>query len=226
MEVANERGPSHSIAPSPAAHELSLSLYNPETGDSLGVLGKDYFLVEFEENDPEEPCNWPEHRKWFQVGLMLIATLMYPVNGTSITIAAEDISREFNILDTQYFTNSFWPVTSWTLGGGAMVVFGLPFLEDFGVYAGFNALNTIFVPMIIPQALAKNFATLVVTRVITGGCVAVQANSISSVIAELWTTEKARTLPVSLYILFYTLGDSAGPAMFAGVIQYIGNWRW
>lgn len=59
-------------------------------------------------------------------------TLTVLVNGTAITVAAEAINAEFGISDAS-FPNSYWPVTSWTLGGGIFMLILLPLMEDFGV---------------------------------------------------------------------------------------------
>ncbi|CAK3796080.1 related to synaptic vesicle transporter SVOP and related transporters (major facilitator superfamily) [Lecanosticta acicola] len=233
-DIAHEHAPSleasraNSHAPLSQPHGWSISEYNPESTASshLGVLGKDHFLIDFAPNDPGDPHNWSTARKWLQVCLALYATLALPLNGTSITIAADAISHDFGITDTPYFSNSYWVVSSWALGGAFFVVTGLPLFEDMGVRPGFLWSYAFMWFMIIPQALAPNYATLIITRFFTGGAVAAVANSVSAMIADLWDTEKDRTLPVSIYILFYVWGDSAGPAVFAAVTEYIGNWRW
>lgn len=104
--------------------------------------------------------------------------------------------------DTATFTNSYWTVTSWTLGGAVFIIIGLPLMEDTGVRIGYLASYVCFFLMVIPQAVAQNFATLVVTRFFSGGFVALLANTIASMIPDLWEGDAARSLPVSLYILF------------------------
>lgn len=75
-------------------------------------------------------------------------------------------------------------------------------MEDTGVRIGYLASYVCFFLMVIPQAVAQNFATLVVTRFFSGGFVALLANTIASMIPDLWEGDAARSLPVSLYILF------------------------
>lgn len=203
----------------------ALSECNAISTSSLDV--KDAEFLDFEgSTDKGNPYNWSESRKWFVTAVALMGTLTMPMNGTSITVAADQINRQFGVSDTDTFTNSYWPVTSWTIGGVFFVLFGLPILEDTGLRRGYLAFYAFFVIMVIPQAVAQNFATLIVTRFFSGGCVALLSNAIASIIPDLWETEKARSLPVSLYILFYVMGDTLGPPVFSGVIQHIGNWRW
>lgn len=176
--------------------------------------------------DPGNPYNWSTSRKWLVTGAALTATLIVPLNGTSITVASKEINQEFNVSDYSNFSNSYWPVASWSLGGAVFVIVFLPLMEDIGVRIGYIVSYVFFLLMIIPQALAQNFATLVVTRFFSGGCVSLLANTICSVIPDIWGDDKARSLPVSLYIVLYLMGNTLGAPMFAGVMQHIGNWRW
>nr|POF03455.1 putative mfs-type transporter [Quercus suber] len=176
-------------------------------------------------NDPTNPYNWSPARKWLVAGTALVGTLIVPLNGTSITVAAAAISEEFNVNDGATFTNTYWTVTSWSIGGAVFVIVFLPLMEDLGVRRGYLVFYLLFLLMVIPQAVAQNFATLVVTRFFSGGCVALLANTISSVIPDIWAGAEARSVPVGLYILLYLVGSTLGPPMFAGVTQHIGNWR-
>lgn len=176
--------------------------------------------------DKENPYNWSFARKWFAVSVALFGTLLLPLNGTSITIAAVEINKEFHISDTSTLTNSYWTMTSWTLGGAFFCIVGLPLMEEFGVRASYLSTYVFFYLMIIPQAVAPNFATLVVTRFFSGGCVTFLANTLCSMIPDLWEGEEARSLPIGLYVLVYVLANTLGPPLFAPVTQLIGNWRW
>lgn len=176
-------------------------------------------------NDPENPANWSRARKWMVLGAALLGTLIIPLNGTSITVAHEQLAAVFNFSE-ETFPYSYWMVTSWSIGGAVFVVVGLPLLEDLGVRLGFMIFYAFFLVMIIPQAVAQNFATLVATRFFAGGCVTLLANTAASIIPDLFETDEARSVPVGVYILFYLMGSTLGPPMFAGVVQYVGNWRW
>lgn len=176
-------------------------------------------------NDRSNPYNWPTSRKWLIASIALTGTLILPWNGTSITVAAAEINEAFGVSDSS-FPNSYWVVTSWSLGGTLFVILLLPMMEDFGVQLGYLAFYVFFLLLLIPQAVAQNFATLVVSRFFTGGCVALLANTIASIIPDLFEDERARSIPVTVYVFFYIAGSTLGPPLFAGVMQNIGNWRW
>lgn len=207
------------FSPSPFSHDDGLA-------SKTSLVKKDSALLDWDSpSDPGNPYNWPVVRKRLVTGIALLSTLLVPLNGTSITVAAIEINKQFGISDAT-FPNSYWPVASWSLGGALFVIIFLPLMEDIGIRIGFMVSYVFFLLMIIPQALAKNFATLIVTRFFSGGCVALLANTVASVIPDIWADDKARSIPVGLYILMFEIGNTLGPPMFAGVMQYIGNWRW
>lgn len=177
-------------------------------------------------NDPENPYNWSSFRKWTVAGAALFGTLIIPLNGTSIAVAAHAINEQFGVTDTATFSNSYWPICSWSVGGAIFVIVFLPLMEDIGVRIGYLIFYAFFLLMIIPQALAQNFATLIITRFLSGGCVALLANTIASIVPDIWDSDEARSVPVGLYIMLYLVGSTLGPPMFSGVIQHIENWRW
>lgn len=171
------------------------------------------------------PNQWSPQRKWLVVGTALIACLIVPLNGTAMTVAATEINERFGISDAS-FPNSYWPVASWNVGGAVFVITLLPLMEDLGVRMTFLPVYAFFFLMVIPQALAQNFATLIVTRFFSGGCVALLANTSASVIPDLWVGDRARDIPIGIWILIYVYGNTLGPPVFGGVMQYIGDWRW
>lgn len=171
------------------------------------------------------PHEWSTSRKWTVAGVAMLGSLLLPLNGTSITVASKQINSDFNISDAN-FPNSYWAVTSWSLGGAVFIILGLPLLEDLGVRKGYMFIYAFFLLMLIPQALAHNFATLIASRFFAGGAVMLLANIIASIIPDLWQGNRARTFPVSLYILAFVAGSTLGPPTFAAVMEYIGNWRW
>ncbi|KAL3477734.1 major facilitator superfamily domain-containing protein [Aspergillus californicus] len=175
-------------------------------------------------DDPENPYNWPTPRKWILTYLAAFTTFLTMMNGTIITVAHVEISELFNISETA-FPHSYWPVTSWATGGACSALFILPLAEDFGTRPVFLSTYLIFLCFLVPQAVAQNFATLVVTRFFAGGCVAILANTAAGVVGNLWETDWARSIPVSLYILGYMAGSSMGPVMGAAIFKFL-SWRW
>lgn len=174
--------------------------------------------------DPRNPFNWPTRKKWTITLVAVFATFTTIINGTILTVAHDEIDKAFHISEVS-FPHSYWPVTSWTLGGAVFSLIVLPIFEDFGIRPGFLGTYVVFICLIIPQALASNFATLIIVRFGAGGCVSILANTAASVISNVWEGERARTIPLSLYIASYLAGISIGPVIGAVIIQHL-SWRW
>ncbi|KAF9894845.1 hypothetical protein FE257_004466 [Aspergillus nanangensis] len=185
----------------------------------------DLIVVDWESaDDPENPLNWSKPRKCLVTFMAIMTTLIALMNGTIITVAHEALDEQFNVSEAT-FPHSYWPVTSWALGGAFFSLIILPMMEDFGVRTAFLLTHLVFIIFLIPQALAQNFATLIVTRFFAGGCVTVLGNSSASVIGNIWEFEEQRTIPVGLWVLAYLSGSSIGPVIGAAIFQFL-DWRW
>ncbi|KAL5051817.1 hypothetical protein BDW71DRAFT_193353 [Aspergillus fruticulosus] len=189
-----------------------------ESGRDIGSLSWDG------DHDPGNPFNWPILRKWALTYLAAMTSFLTMMNGTIITVAHFEIAELFNIDETA-FPHTYWPVTTWAVGGACSALFLLPLAEDFGTRPVFLVTYFIFLCFLVPQAVAQNFATLVVTRFFAGACVAILANTAAGVIGNVWDTEWSRSIPVSLYIFGYMAGSSMGPVIGAAIFQSL-SWRW
>ena len=177
--------------------------------EELPSLSKQKTIDWASPTDPENPFNWPVSKKWRVTLLACFMTFVVQINGTMMTSAAEQINESFHVSD-EAFPHSYWPVLSWNLGGAAGPLLGLPLMENFGVrwtyLVGFvdmpqvrlqeidrdQAIHTVLIIFIIPQAVAPNFATLIITRIFTGSCSAVLSNITSGFVR--YETPKAYDL--------------------------------
>ena len=78
--------------------------------------------------------------------------------------------------------------------------------------------------MVIPQAVAPNFTTLLVSRAIAGALGGVLQNAMETFVADIWLTDEDRNIPVALYTLVLLAGVTLGPAL--GAIVEVLSWRW
>ncbi|KAK8216527.1 major facilitator superfamily domain-containing protein [Phyllosticta capitalensis] len=186
---------------------------------------RDSRIVDWEgPNDPANPYNWSVKKKWLITAISIVATFTTMLNGTIITVAHEALDERFNISEAD-FPHSYWPVSTWAIGAGLFSFTILPLMEDFGFRRVFLGTYGVFLCFLVPQAVAQNFATLIVTRFFCGGCVAIIANSASSLIGNIWDSEQSRTVPMSLWIALYLAGSSMGPVVGASVFKFL-SWRW
>jgi hypothetical protein len=94
---------------------------------------KDEKIIDWDgPDDPENPFNWSNRKKWRVTLLACFMTFVVQLNGTMMTSAAEQINKSFHVSD-EAFPHSYWPVLSWNLGGAISPLLGLPLMENFGV---------------------------------------------------------------------------------------------
>ena len=201
-------------------HALPVSTLPDDKLTSLEVLEDQSSHVDSMRN----PANWSPWRKWGLTALSIFATFTCSLNGTMITVAHQTISEKFDV-DDDRFPHTYWSVASWTIGGALMCLILLPLLEDLGSRKTFLCTYVVFFALIIPQALAQNFATLVISRFFSGGCAAVLSNTAVSVIGNIWEGERVRTLPVACFVTAYLVGPSMGPVI-GGALYGVWSWRW
>lgn len=82
----------------------------------------------------------------------------------------------------------------------------------------------VFTIMIVPQAVAPNFATLLASRAIAGAFGGILQNAMESIIADIWASGEERDLAVTLYTLVLVAGVTLGPA-FGAIVNDL-SWRW
>lgn len=199
--------------------------HNIKQHESSQPIDSDVEIVDWSgPDDPENPFNWPKKKKWIITAVSLFACLTALLDGTIITVAHAAINDEFGISDAT-FPNSYWPIASWTLGGSLSMMTILPLMEDFGIRWPFLISYFVLICFVIPQALAQNFATLIVTRFFAGGCVSIIANTVAAVICDIWEGDIGRTIPMSLFVTTYLVGSTLGPVIGAAIFEYL-SWRW
>jgi len=172
---------------------------------------------------PENPVNWNKSRKWLVTAVVSWLCFSAGINATAILTPAATIGQQFGFNDED-FPTSYWTVTAWTMGGAAGPMVGLPLLEEFGMRKGYLISYIGFMIFLIPQAVAQNFTTLIVTRVFAGFFASILMNGAASVIPDLFNDEIERALPLTLFILVYEAGYTLGP-VYAACFP-AEQWRW
>ena len=89
----------------------------------------------------------------------------------------------------------------------------------------FYVSMVLYLIFIIPSALAKNTATLLVSRFLTGffGCAPLAL--VGGVIADMFPAE-GRGLAASLFTVGVFLGPSVGPIIAGYMLDNAVSWRW
>lgn len=201
---------------------------------------------------PHNPYTWSAEKKWSTMVVACLVTFIAGLNATSITTASEAISEEFNLSSNPIETN-FFAVTAWNAAAAFVPLVTLPLMDTYGVRYGYLVRSTrrrrtsisiykpenghanyaltdlqaayvIFVIFLIPQALAKNFATLVACRFFAGAMGGTLQNAADGIAANLFLHQHQRVLPLTGYAFSLLAGVTMGPVLGA-VVEPL-QWRW
>ncbi|SJX62955.1 probable mfs-multidrug-resistance transporter [Sporisorium reilianum f. sp. reilianum] len=172
-------------------------------------------------DDPENPQNWSQKRKWAITVLCSFLTVNVTFASSAPSSATGQLVQEFQIgtvtatLITSLFLAGYclgpilWSTTSELVGRKVVMVVAML------MYALF----------IIGQAEAKNPQTLFVTRFISGVCAAAPLTIAGGVIADMWDPI-GRGFAMSLFSCAVFIGPVLGPIIGGFVTQSYLGWRW
>ncbi|KAK7962029.1 uncharacterized protein PG986_002854 [Apiospora aurea] len=160
-------------------------------------------------DDPQDPFNWPLRKKWCAVALGLLASFFGLPDAPS----------------SSFPHASYWTTTSWGVGAALFPLLLFPALEDWGIRSVLLGTYFIFVCLLVPVGFARSFAALVAVRVFSGGCVPLMSDAVASIASNVFHGERARSIPIALYVLVYLGATSLGPVVGAAVLQHL-SWRW
>ncbi|KAJ4151103.1 hypothetical protein LMH87_011820 [Akanthomyces muscarius] len=169
------------------------------------------------------PYSWPNWKKWAVMSTAFLVTFIVGLNATSITTASDIISDEFS-LGSGIIEYNFFAVTAWNAAAAFVPLVTLPLMDTYGVRWGYLTCYIIFTIFLIPQALAQNFATLVVCRAIAGAVGGTLQNAADGIAANLFLHNHERVLPLTGYVFSLVFGVTMGPVLGA-VVEPL-NWRW
>ncbi|KAE8167414.1 MFS multidrug transporter [Aspergillus tamarii] len=175
------------------------------------------------EHHPHNPFNWPRWKKWMSMLTSCWVTFIVGLNATSITTAADAISSEFHLANG-IFEYNFFAVTAWNAAAAFVPLATLPLMETYGMKFGFLVAYGLFTIFLIPQALAQNFATLVVCRAIAGAFGGTLQNCADGIASNLFLHHRERVFPLTLYTFTLLFGVTMGPVL--GAIAEPLGWRW
>ncbi|BGO94746.1 hypothetical protein NBRC10512_007307 [Rhodotorula toruloides] len=168
-------------------------------------------------DDPANPLNWSRRRKWIisSVGILFCALVSLSVSGYSIAEASVQAelgcSKELALLGITLFTITF----------GTAPLLLAPLSEVYGRSYIYLASAIIFAVFFIPQALAKNIETVLVSRFISGIAGSTAVSLVGGTLADVWRGEERGT-PMAWFSFSAFGATGLGPVAFGYVAQIKG----
>ncbi|CAN6601665.1 probable drug/proton antiporter Yhk8p [Trichomonascus vanleenenianus] len=182
---------------------------------------QDPFLVEFQENDPENAREWTYKKKWIITFLMSLLTFISPATSSIVAPADEAISKDLGItssVESQIVISIF--ILAYAVGP---FILG-PLSEVYGRRPVYQVTNLIFLAFNIGCGFAQTKTQLIVCRFFSGFGGSAPLSLGSGTIGDIWAPEE-RGKAMSIYTMAPVLGPSMGPIAGGFIAQY-STWRW
>ncbi|KAF2114301.1 major facilitator superfamily domain-containing protein [Lophiotrema nucula] len=178
-------------------------------------------IVDFSDNDPENPFNWPRWRKWTIAGLVTVATFMGNYGTITIVPAVPGILHDFDATNSDFYLTFL--VSIWELGEAVGQFFVGPAAERFGRMPVFLVGNALFTLCSVGSALSVSVEMLTAFRFLNG-CVNSTLTLSPNIIGDLFAPEhRGRAMAISVAVPL--LGPFVAPVIGSYVNASMG-WRW
>ena len=138
--------------------------------------------------------------------------------------ANKEMMTTFNISQNG-FPYLYLATTARQISAAIIPLFIAPLSEHIGRKPLYLAAWILFVVSLIPSAVAKNFATLVVGRCFDGATSAQFPVMAGGTIADIWDDAQGRSLAIALFSYASVIGIALGP-FIGGVIVNSKDWHW
>jgi multidrug resistance protein len=182
--------------------------------------GGSYKLVTFLPGDKENPKNWSHVYKWYCTMVVAVTCFVVAFSSSVITADIAGMTKEFGVSDEV----GLLTITVFVVGFGVGPMAFAPLSEVYGrrvIYGSTLLLATVFV---IPCAVSKNIATLIVCRAIDGIAFSAPMTLVGGTLADLWNNDE-RGVPMAAFSAAPFVGPAIGP-LVGGFLSDAAGWRW
>ncbi|KAF4806296.1 Efflux pump rdc3 [Colletotrichum siamense] len=172
-------------------------------------------------NDPEHPLNWPDGKKWMNIAILSLLSIVTPLGSSMFAPGIPLIMQEFH--DHSSITATFL-LSIYVLGFAFGPLLVAPISEVYGRRYLYIYGNILFTGFTVGAALSKSIGSLLAFRLLMGLSGVVPLTIGSGSIADMMPSEK-RGRAVSIWALGPLLGPCVGPVAGGYLIRAAG-WRW
>jgi len=198
------------------------NLHRNQTGATLTTIqtSDPSYEVDWEDNDPGNPKEWPFWYKVLIIFAMSYGTSTVVLYSTSYTSGIPGLQSEFGISDT----TGILGLTTYLFGIAAGSVILAPLSEMYGRRPIYIIAMAMFVLLILPCALAPNMEAILITRFFGAFAASAMISNAPGTVNDI-IMEKYRALAFSIWSIGPMNGPVFGPIIGGFTFQYKG-WRW
>ncbi|EKM53500.1 uncharacterized protein PHACADRAFT_259918 [Phanerochaete carnosa HHB-10118-sp] len=189
---------------------------------SLPPKEQDIIVVDWDgPDDPENPKNWPEKKKWASAVSVSLFTFISPLASSMITPAIFQVAEDLHITSSIQIslTISIY-ILAYAVGP---LVLG-PLSEIYGRSRLLQLANLIFLIFNLVCGFAKTKGQLIAFRFLSGIGGSAPLSVGGGVLSDMWNADK-RGRAVGIYSLAPLLGPAIAPVV-GGWIAEKSTWHW
>ncbi|KAK8066408.1 hypothetical protein PG997_013155 [Apiospora hydei] len=176
--------------------------------------------VTFVENDPENPKNWSKAYKWYCTMVVAITCFVVAFASSVVTADIVGVADEFHVSEEVALLS----ITLFVVGFGVGPMAFAPLSEIYGRRILYASTLLLAVVWIIPCAVAKGPAVLLVFRALDGIAFSAPMTLVGGTLADLWHAEE-RGIPMAAFSAAPFIGPAIGP-LVGGYLSDAAGWRW
>ena len=180
----------------------------------------DQGLLDFSENDVENPKNWSKPRRWYVtiVSVLLVVNATFASSSPSGCLGS--ISEQLHVSEEA----AGLVITLFLLGYCAGPLVWAPLSEFYGRRYVFYATFVAYFAFNFLCAFAPNFGGLLVGRFLTGTFASAALSNSPGVLADIWGPIE-RGNAMALFSMMTFIGPALGPVI-SGFLELKEDWRW
>jgi hypothetical protein len=201
----NARGPSWSSLPTPSNDEENPAVAPLSKATKEDAAAHDPNLVQWAENDPDNPHNWSlAYKSWitFQLGMLALCASL----GSSIISPAENAIAEYTGVSTEV---TVLAISLYIIGFAFGPQLWAPVSELYGRRASMLPAVFFLGLFSIGTATSKNIQSILITRFFGGIFGSAPVSNVSAALGDIWAP-KARGTAVCFYAVAVVGGPTLG----------------
>lgn len=177
-------------------------------------------LLDFEENDIENPKNWSAARRWYitMAAVFLVVNATFASSGPSGCL--QGIAAEFQVSSEV----AGLVITLFLLGYVFGPLFFAPLSEFYGRRWIFYISFLLYIAFNFLCAFTPTFAGLLVGRFLTGTMASAALANAPGVLADIWGPIE-RGSALALFSMMTFVGPALAPVI-SGFLEVTKDWRW
>ncbi|KAB8235352.1 MFS transporter [Aspergillus alliaceus] len=172
-------------------------------------------------DDPQNPMNWADARKWLTIGLISFSSLNVSMVSTIFAPGVPEVLKEFH---TDNSSIASLMISVYVMGSALGPLMLTPITEMSGRLPVTHAANILFMIAAIVCASSINISMLIVSRLVMGIASSVPVTVGGGFVADMMPMERRGTA-MTIWTVGPLLGFVIGPIFGGYMVQNIG-WRW